>query len=242
MKVLGLITARGGSKGLPGKNLKSLHGKPLLERTAECARAAGVLDRIILSTDSPEIAAVGRRAGVEVPFLRPAQFSADSSPTIAVVTHALQALAQSDEYFPDAVMVLQPTSPLRKPEHIREAIRLLEANPAAESVCGVVPLPKEMCPHYVMKITEEGHLDNFLPEGRQYTRRQDVPQAYKRDGTLYLVRTQTALEKQSLYGDYCIPLIIEAHVSLTIDTLEDWEEAERRLAKAQNLESQSADE
>jgi N-acylneuraminate cytidylyltransferase len=230
MKVLGLITARGGSKGLPGKNLKTLQGQSLLERTFRCANGAGVLDRIILSTDSPEIAAQGAQLGIETPFLRPAEFAADNSPTIAVVLHALDFLA-STGYEPDAVMVLQPTSPFRRPEYIREAVEILRENPDADAVCGVVPIPKEMCPHYVMKITDEGHLDNFLPEGKQYTRRQDVPQAYKRDGTLYLTRTSVLREQRNLYGQSCVPIIVEPAASLTIDTLEDWEEAERRLAK-----------
>jgi N-acylneuraminate cytidylyltransferase len=230
MKVLGLIPARGGSKGLPGKNLKLLQGQPLLDRTFRCANEAGVLDRIILSTDAPEIAEAGVQLGIETPFLRPAEFAADDSPMVAVIIHALDFLAASG-YEPDAVMILQPTSPFRRPEHIRQAIRILEENPDADAVCGVVPIPKEMCPHYVMKITEKGRLDNFLPEGAQYTRRQDVPQAYKRDGTLYLTRTSVLRAQRNLYGQSCVPIIVEPSASLTIDTPEDWEEAERRLAK-----------
>jgi N-acylneuraminate cytidylyltransferase len=230
MKVLGLITARGGSKGLPGKNLMSLGGRSLLERTCECARQSDVLDRVILSTDSPAIMAAGEELGIEVPFRRPDELAADDSPTIAAIIHALHYFTQHG-YVPDAVMVLQPTSPFRRPGYIQEAVQILESQPEVDAVCGVVPIPKEMCPHYVMKITADGLLDNFLPDGAQYTRRQDVPQAYKRDGTLYLTRTQVLLQQRNLYGDRCVPLVVDPAASLTIDTPEDWDEAERRIAR-----------
>lgn len=230
MKVLGLIPARGGSKGLPGKNLKLLCGKSLLQRAFESAVAAGVLDRIILSTDDQSIASHARELGLEVPFLRPPDLAGDASPMIEVAIHALSTLAQNN-YMPDALMILQPTSPMRRPEYIRDAVRALRENPDADAVCGVVALPKELCPHYVMKITPDGWLDFFLPEGAQYTRRQDVPPAYSRDGTLYLACTATIMKERSFYGRRCLPLPITPEYSLSIDTPGDWREAERRLAQ-----------
>jgi CMP-N,N'-diacetyllegionaminic acid synthase len=225
MKFLGLIPARGGSKGIPGKNIRPLEGKPLIQRAFESAAESGSMDRIILSTDDPEIAAVAEGFGLEVPFLRPPQFSSDTSPMIDVAVHALNTLAEGG-YIPDAVFLLQPTSPLRKPEHIRKAVEILGDN---DSVCSVLALPKDLCPHYVMKIREDGFLDYFLPDGHLYTRRQDVPQAYRREGTIFLTRASVILEKRSFYGDTCVPLVITEEEALNIDHPAEWAEAENRL-------------
>jgi CMP-N-acetylneuraminic acid synthetase len=228
MRVLALIPARGDSKAIPKKNVRPLLGKSLVERAFDCATAAGVLDRIILSTDSDEIAALGRGIGLEVPFLRPAEFARDESPMIDVVLHALRVLGEGG-YRPDAVMILQPTSPLRRPAHIRDAVALLLANPAADAVCSVFPVPKEMCPHYLMKITDEGYVDFFMPDGGRYTRRQDVPQAWRRDGTIFLTRVPVLTEQRSFYGRRCLPVVLDANDIVNIDSPEDWLEAERLL-------------
>jgi CMP-N,N'-diacetyllegionaminic acid synthase len=225
MKVLGLIPARGGSKGIPGKNLRQLAGKSLIQRAYESAAAAGVLDRIILSTDDLEIAATGRSLGVEIPFLRPPEFARDESPMIDVVIDALTTLAH-DGYQPDAVLLLQPTSPLRQPRHIQEALRLLGSN---DAVCSVIPLPRDLCPHYVMKITADGYLDYFMSDGVRYTRRQDVPLAYRREGTIFLTTRSVLLEQRSFYGQRCVPLLLDPREVCNIDAPEDWAEAERIL-------------
>jgi CMP-N-acetylneuraminic acid synthetase len=226
VKILGLIPARAGSKGSPDKNVRPLAGKSLVERAFECGRAAGVLDRIVLSTDDVRIARIAQGIGLENPAPRPPELAADTTPMIDVVTHVLVTLEHAG-YVPDAVMLLQPTSPLRKPEHVRAAVRALGDH---DAVCTVVPVPKELCPHYVMKIDDAGFLDYFLPDGRFYTRRQDVPQAYRRDGTIYLVRRAVVLEQRSLYGQSCVPLVITADESLTVDTPADWATAEAALA------------
>jgi CMP-N-acetylneuraminic acid synthetase len=228
MKVLAVIPARGGSKSIPHKNLLPLLGRSLIERTFECAQQSGILDRVVLSTDAPEIAALGRRIGLEVPFERPLALAGDESPMIDVIVHALTTFAQAG-YAPDAVLVLQPTSPLRQPRHIRDAVALLEASPGADGVCSVCPLPKELCPHYLVKITEAGYLDFFMPDGARYRRRQDVPQAWRRDGTIFLTRTGVLLEQRSFYGQHCLPLVLSPEEILNIDEPADWDEAERRL-------------
>lgn len=224
MTILGLIPARRGSKGVPYKNLEPLAGKSLVRRAVECARDAGVCDRVVLSTEDAAIAAEGRAAGAEVPFERPASLASDETPMMDVVLHALDTLRQAG-YEPDAVMLLQPTSPLRRPEHLRRAVELLADN---DSVCSVVPLPREHCPLFVMRI-EGGYLDFFLPDGAKFTRRQDVPQAYRRDGTVYLARTSLIRERRTLYGDRCVPMILDAAESLTIDAPEHWRAAEAVL-------------
>lgn len=227
MRVLGLIPARGGSKGLPGKNRRPLAGRSLVQRAFECATASGLLDRVVLSTDDRAIAHAAAEYGLDAPFLRPPELARDESPMLDVAVHALTALAEQG-YRPDALMLLQPTSPLRRPEHIREAVSLLGDN---DSVCSVVALPRELCPHYLMKLTDDGRLDYFMPDGHRYTRRQDVPQAYRRDGTIYLTRTGTILERRSLYGERCVPMLIDPADSLSIDNPAEWIEAELRLGR-----------
>jgi CMP-N,N'-diacetyllegionaminic acid synthase len=117
-RIIGLIPARGGSKGIPGKNLRSLGGKPLLQWAFEAAKNSGVVERVLLSTDSEEIAALGRQLGIEVPFLRPAELAQDDTPMIAVLKHLIEHLRASGDV-PDAIMLLQPTAPLRRAAHLK---------------------------------------------------------------------------------------------------------------------------
>ena len=225
--VLGLVPARGGSKGVPGKNVKPLAGRSLLEYTARAARESGIIDRIILSTDSPEIADAGRRAGLEVPFMRPTALAADDTPMVPVIEHALAETARSG-WSPDIVVLLQPTSPLRRSSHIRDAVQLLH-DTGADSVVTVVEVPRHLSPDYVMRI-DEGRLKPFLAEGARVTRRQDTRPAYSRDGTVYAFRRATLEKFGSIYGEDCRPLLIDSHDSLSIDSPSDWDEAERLLA------------
>ena len=221
-RVLGLVPARGGSKGVPDKNIRPLAGRTLVEYAALAARESGVVDRMILSTDSDAIAEAGRRAGLEVPFIRPVALAADDTPMLSVVHHALRALDEGG-WVPDAIVLLQPTSPLRRPEHIRDAVALLR-DTGADSVVTVVELPRHLSPDYVMRI-EDGRLYNFLPEGAGVTRRQDARRAYSRDGTVYAFRAATLERFGNIYGDDCRPLVVDAQDSLSIDTVADWEAA-----------------
>jgi CMP-N-acetylneuraminic acid synthetase len=224
--VLGIVPARGGSKGLPGKNVRPLAGQPLLAYAARVAKESGVLDRVILSTDSDEIADVGRQAGLEVPFMRPASLAADDTPMAPVLMHAVETLAGAG-WLAEVIVLLQPTSPLRRPEHIRDAVRLLRES-GASAVATVVELPRHLSPDYVMKI-DGGRLMPFLPEGQTLTRRQDARPAYVRDGTVYVCWRTTLERFGNVYGERCLPLVLDAADSLSIDTASDWAEAERRL-------------
>ena len=224
--VLAIIPARGGSRGLPGKNLMSLAGQSLIERAAAAARESGVVDRVILSTDSPAIAAEGRRAGIEVPFMRPAALAEDETPMLPVVTHAVEAL-EADGWNAAVVVLLQPTSPLRRPSHVRDAVMRLRDS-GADSVVSVIELPRHMSPDYVMRL-DAGELKPFLPEGERLTRRQDARAAYVRDGTVYAFWRDTLRRHGSMYGTRCLPLMVPAEESVTIDTPDDWAVAERRL-------------
>ncbi|HEY1303452.1 MAG TPA: acylneuraminate cytidylyltransferase family protein [Vicinamibacterales bacterium] len=224
---LGIVPARSGSKGVPGKNVRVLSGRPLIDYTACAARESGVLDRVILSTDSEEIADVGRRCGLEVPFIRPVHLAADQTPMLPVVRHAVDALAASG-WLADLIVLLQPTSPLRRAAHIRDAVDRLRSS-QADSVVTVVELPRHFSPDYVMRI-ENGMLKPFLPEGDRVARRQDARPAYSRDGTAYAFWRVTLERFGNIYGERCEPLVIDAADSLSIDSQDDWAAAERRLA------------
>lgn len=225
--VLGLVPARAGSKGVPGKNVRALAGRSLLDYTARAARDSGVIDRLVLSTESEEIAEAGRRAGLDVPFLRPASLAADDTPMLPVITHAIDALA-ADGWVAEIVVLLQPTSPLRQPNHIRDAVDLLRKT-RADSVVSVIEVPRHLSPDYVMKI-DDGVLKPFLAEGARITRRQDARPAYSRDGTVYVCWRRTIERFGSIYGEDCRPLVIDAAHSLSIDSPADWDAAERLLA------------
>jgi CMP-N-acetylneuraminic acid synthetase len=225
--ILGLVPARGGSKGVPDKNIRPLAGRTLLDYAAAAARESGVIDRLIVSTDSEAVAVAARLAGLEVPFLRPPDLGRDETPMLPVIEHAIGELDRTG-WHAEIIVLLQPTSPLRTPFHIRASVQLLrESN--ADSVVSVVELPKHFSPDYVMRI-DEGKLVSFLPDGMRVTRRQDARPAFVRDGTAYTFWTRTVREQHSIYGRDCRPLVVPAGESMTIDTWDDWREAERRLA------------
>lgn len=226
--VLGVIPARGGSKGIPGKNIRLLAGRPLIEYTARAARHSGVIDRLILSTDSPEIAAIGRGLGIEAPFLRPSALAQDDTPMVPVLQHAL-GFVEERGWSPDIIVLLQPTAPLRKPSHIAEAIELLRSS-GCDAVASVAEVPRHLSPDYVMRIVD-GRLVPFLPGGHAVTRRQDARVAYARDGTVYAFWRKTLVETASIYGNDCRPLVLPPHESVTLDTLDDWQIAELRLSQ-----------
>ncbi len=228
-QVLAVVPARSGSKGVPGKNIRLLGGRPLLAYAAESARASGVVDRVILSTDTDEIAQVGRECGIEVPFMRPADLALDTTPMQPVIEHAVTSL-EAQGWSPDIILVLQPTSPLRRPRHIASAVGQLR-DTGADSVVSVVELPRHLSPDYVMRV-EDGRLLPFLPEGASVGRRQDARAAFVRDGTVYACRRSTLINLGSLYGTDCRPLVLSASETLTIDSAADWTEAEQRIAEA----------
>jgi CMP-N-acetylneuraminic acid synthetase len=226
--VLAIVPARGGSKSVPDKNIRPLAGRTLLERAAKTALASGVIDRMVLTTDSDAIASLGREAGLEVPFMRPRALAQDETPMLPVIRHAVDELSRGG-WTPEIIVLLQPTSPLRRPEHVREAVAMLRSS-GADSVVSVVEVPKHLSPDYVMRIAGD-RLEPFLPEGAQVSRRQDVRPAYSRDGTVYAFRRDTLDRFGTIYGKDCRPLIIDPVDSLSIDSLDDWAEAERRLAE-----------
>jgi CMP-N,N'-diacetyllegionaminic acid synthase len=232
LKILGVITARGGSKGLPGKNLKPLAGKPLIAHTIDTALSSGAFDRVILSTDDEGIAAVARTHGCDVPFMRPADLARDETPHLPVLQHAVQWLSDHERYQPDAVMILQPTSPLRRASDIRDSIALLDRS-GADSVVSVSEVPAHHNPMRTLRIDDHGFASLFVtgePVRRRINRRQDMPAAWTMNGAVYLFRTTvlTAAEP-SLYGNRTAAHVMPPSFGISIDSLDDWADAERAL-------------
>jgi CMP-N-acetylneuraminic acid synthetase len=212
-QVLGVIPARGGSKGIPNKNLAPVGGRPLLAYTADAARASRRLTRTIVSTDTPAIADAALALGLEVPFLRPPALAADDTPMLPVLQHALGAMRERG-FAADVLVLLQPTSPLRRAEHIDAAVALLEQS-GADSVVSVVEVPHQFNPVSVLTV-EGGRLAPFVP-GALITRRQDKPRLFARNGPAVVAARAAVIEDGSLYGEDSRPLVMTAEASLDVD-------------------------
>ncbi len=227
MKVLGLVPARGGSKGVPGKNIKLLAGAPLIGYTAYAAIHAGLLVKTILSTDDPAIAEVGRSLGLEVPFLRPAELAADTTPTLPVIQHALRFLESLGEHY-DAVCLLQATAPFRPMGFIDNAIRKFSEE-GTDSLMSVLPVPHEYNPHWTFEPGTDGRLRIATGEEKIIKRRQDLPKCYYRSGSLYLTRTEVIMNQNSVYGKSVSFVESDPAYHCNIDTLQDWAIAEQKV-------------
>lgn len=225
MRVLGLIPARGGSKGIPRKNIRQLAGRPLLAYTAEAARQSRSLERVILSTEDDEIAALGRSLGLEVPFRRPFELAADDTPGMAPVLHALAWLADVESYRPDALVLLQPPSPLRRARHIDEAVAMLERESADSvlSVCAPDYHP------YWMKVIRDGRLVPFMREGAHYHSRQELPPVFRTNGAIYVGRVDRIIEHRTFELERTLPYPMAREESVNIDDEFDWWLAEQLL-------------
>jgi CMP-N-acetylneuraminic acid synthetase len=233
VRVLGVVTARGGSKGIPGKNLKPLGGQPLIWHTLQSAAASRAFDRTILSTDDRAIAEYAQSMGCEVPFMRPPELARDQTPHLPVMEHAVRWMADHEGYRPDAVMILQPTAPLRRTIDIIAAVRLL-ASSTADSVVGVSPVSSHVHPLNMVRVGDDGTATLFVsgePLRRRIRRRQDLPPAWVINGAIYIFRpaTLTAAEP-SLYGERSLALPIPEPYGLSLDHPEDWGRAEQALA------------
>lgn len=232
MKILGLITARGGSKGVPRKNIRLLGGKPLLAYTAEAALRAEKLSRVVLSTEDEEIAETGRKYGLDVPFMRPAHLAGDKTPTLPVIVDALERLAGEGDLY-DAVCLLQPTNPLRRAEDIDACIEVF-ARSDADAVVSVLRVPAEFNPKWVYwRDDGDGRLWLSTGEKEPVTRRQDLPPAFYRDGSVYVTRSRVILETGSLYGERVLSYEMNPEFSINIDTEEDWKQLEERFSQRQ---------
>jgi CMP-N,N'-diacetyllegionaminic acid synthase len=223
MKILGIIPARGGSKGVPRKNIKRIADKPLINYTIEAALNSN-LDKVIISTDDDEIANFAIEAGAEVPFKRPHNLASDTAKSIDVAIHALLEMERISGEKYDAIMLLQPTTPFRNTEDINNAISILESNAEADSVISVV----DVLAHHParMKFLKDGTLlDPPFCEAYENQNRQELEPMYIRNGAIYLTKRATILNN-SYKGKCCKALIMPDSRSVNIDTINDFEFAE----------------
>ena len=217
-RILAIIPARGGSKGLPGKNIKPLVGKPLIGWTIEQAISSKYVDEIYVSTDSIEIAKVAEEFGIKVPELRPAELASDNAPSASFIIYTIEKLEREGKNF-DYIILLKPTSPLREVEDIDNSIEQLILNPEVDSIVGV-SLNECAHPSFLVSV-ENGLLKPYLNEMKA-VRRQDNEVLYFFEGTIYISRVSTFLEKKSFYHRNTMPYYVPKWKSFEIDDTEDW--------------------
>lgn len=222
MKTLGIIPARGGSKGIPKKNIKLLNGKPLIAYTLEAALSS-TIDRVVVSTDCQEIAQIAKQFGVEV-IIRPSDLAKDSTPTLPVLQYTVNNI---NETF-DAVVTLQPTSPLRVAKHINEAIELFKNDDMADSLVSVIEVPHNYMPEKLMDIKGK-----YLVGNSEAKRRQEINKAYARNGAAIYITKSSRLDDY-IFGGNILPYFMEKINSVDIDYIEDWEIVNRIIRDKSN--------
>jgi CMP-N-acetylneuraminic acid synthetase len=230
MEILALIPARGGSKSIPRKNIKPLAGYPLIAYSIAAALAAETVTRVIVSTDDEEIARISRYYGAETPFLRPTQFSQDATPDLPVFRHALEWLRDNQDYQPDIVVQLRPTSPFRRVWHIDQAVEHLLENPETDSIRAVcIPFQN---PYKMWKIEADGRMQPILETSHHEAYnmpRQELPEVYWQTGYIDAAWADTILSKNSMTGERILPLVMNPSEWIDIDSTDDWRRAERLL-------------
>ncbi len=229
MKILGIVPARGGSKGVPRKNIKLLNGRPLLYYTIDSIKESELLSKVILSTEDKEIAEIGMAGGLEVPFIRPLELAKDSTPTILVLRHAIQYYSKLGQDF-DAVCILQVTSPFRPKGLIDDAIRQFIAK-NVDTLISVREVPDDYNPHWVFFQNDDQSLKVSTGLDFIIPRRQNLPQSFHRDGAIYIVKKEQILNSDSLFGEKISGIILKNEDWVNIDTLNDWKAAEEILTE-----------
>jgi len=233
-EVLAIVQARGGSKGLPRKNLRLLRGHPLVAYSIVSGLAARSITRVIMSTDDEEIADVAKAYGAEVPFMRPPELAADDTPDLPLFEHALAWLAENEGYVPATVVQLRPTTPLRPRGMLDEAVRILHADSKADCVRGVT-VPKQT-PYKMWRDGTDGNLlplmETDFPEPYNMPR-QKLPAAYWQTGHVDAIRSTTITQGGSLTGQRVLPIMIDGNYCVDIDTLVDFDLAERAIEQKQ---------
>ena len=223
MKTFGLIPARGGSKGIPRKNIKLIAGKPLIAWTIEAALRSSLLSAVVVSTDDPEIADMARRAGAQVPFMRPAELAQDQTPGLDPVLHALDQLPQFD-----SVLLLQPTSPLRTTEDIDACLCLAMRHHATSVVSVSEP---DTHPYWTYRLSGGQTLDRLIDAPR-VTRRQDLPEVVALNGALYFAEASWLRSSGSFIGTETLAYVMARERSVDLDTPLDWKLAELLLKES----------
>jgi N-acylneuraminate cytidylyltransferase len=225
-RLLAVIPARGGSKGLPGKNIRLFAGHPLVAHTILFARTCPEIDRSIVSTDSPEIVEVSRQFGADMPFMRPSELAQDSTPMWPVLRHALDAVERAEQASYAFLLLLDPTSPAREPHDVTEVLRRLLASPDADGVISVSRPPFNPLWHCVRE--RDGWMADLVEGAGRFDRRQDVPPVYWINGSLYLWRASfVRREEQSWRRGKSLIYETPEGRAMSLDTLEEFERAEQ---------------
>lgn len=227
-----MITARGGSKRLPRKNVKVFLSKPLLAWSIETGKQSGVFDRFVLTTEDDAIAAVGKKYGVEAPFMRPAEFATDTSKSFEAVKHAYEWLRDNDGFAADFIILLEPTAPGRQPFHVQEVAKLMERD-NIDSLMGITELPAHYHPEKIVKMEEAGTIVRYH-EGRlireSERRNQDFSKLYFTNSAIYAFKPANFYGAHpSLWGDRVYGYVMDEKYAFDIDTPDDWKLAEIKM-------------
>lgn len=233
MNYVALICARGGSKGVPGKNIRPLAGRPLIAWAISQARAVGRIGRVIVSTDSEQIATAARDAGAEVPFLRPVELALDNSPEWLVWRHALDYLKNTDAVYPDALVVVPVTAPLRAVEDIE---RCLDAFEKGEADVVITVTDAHRNPYFNMvKVLADGSVGVVISSNNQFVRRQDTPVVYDMTTVAYVVRPEFVMNRSGVFAGRVCHVHVPVERALDIDTPLDFRIAECLMNTQENI-------
>jgi CMP-N,N'-diacetyllegionaminic acid synthase len=221
MKILAIVPARGGSKGLPQKNIKDFNGKPLIYWTIKAAKDSKYINKIIVSTDDPEIAKISESFGAEIPGLRPKELSEDNTPTLPVIHHVLDQLNRNQSYVPDLIITLQATSPLRNSKHIDEALDLFLNSPSADSLVSCTKVPHNFNPESLMTLNNYSFLEYINSGTNLKFSRQDKKIYFARNGAAIYITKYNVIDKGLLVGKI-LPFFMKLSESIDIDNIDDF--------------------
>jgi CMP-N,N'-diacetyllegionaminic acid synthase len=245
MNILAIIPCRAGSKGVKKKNVRKLAGKPLITHTIEQARGSKLITRIVVSTDDPEAMEICKKLKCDY-ISRPEELATDTAPTLPVLVHAVKHLEEKENYKADLIVLLQVTTPFRTAKQIDEAIgQFLKSK--TDSLMSVSPVPDHFSPYWQKKINEDGIIVPFLEgtsitDDKNYTRKQDLPKGYWKNGMIYIIPYDTLINKNSLFGDRCLAYVVDDEHAVNIDTEFDFFMAESILKYAKKEDKKKIDE
>lgn len=228
MEILAIIPARGVSKGIPKKNIVPLLGKPLIAWTIEASKASKYINRTIVSSDSDEILKVSEEYGAEA-VKRPDDISGDNAPFQLLITHALETLKNQENYFPDFLAYLQPTSPLRTTTDIDKAMEYMLSK-KAEALISVYPQDKKFLKTFI--VNSKGYLEGAVNDIYPFANRQDLPDLFMPNGAIFIIKTSVFLKRKQLFAPKTVPFVMDADRSVDVDNLEDLLKIEKILKSA----------
>lgn len=234
--ILAIILARGNSKGVPGKNIKPIAGKPLIAWTIQASLRSKYTDRLIVSTDSDEIRDVSIKWGAEVPFKRPSELATDEATSESVLLHALNWIQNNEDNRYDYFILLQPTCPLRNEMHIDESIKKIIEDPEANSLVSVKEASAN--PYWMKVINSGGYLSDFMKRKKRISRRQNLPKIFQPNGAIYISKMKHYLETGSFYAGNTSYYLMDAASSVDIDDFLDFEIAQYLIEKRDSSSEQ----